>query len=80
MKFFQVSDGRSVKLCEIEAVERIDGMSCRLFTEYNQYEAKISYETIISILENYHDAEDEKSNPLLNEISQKVGNLGSFAG
>ena len=81
MKFFEISDGRCVNLDEIEAVEKIDDLNCRVMTEYNEYEAKMPYSTMISILEAYHESEKEVDNSkVLNEISTKIGSQGFFAG
>jgi len=83
MNFFQVADGRSIKLSEIEAVEKIDDFNCRILTETREYDARVPYATMLSILESFYDSQDEeerKEVQTLQQISHKVGELGNFAG
>lgn len=81
MKFFEISEGRCINLDEIEAVERINDLNCRIITEFHEYEAKYPYSTIVSILNSHSESKEDSDNTkILKDISEKIGNQGFFAG
>ncbi len=71
MEFIEVSEGTSVKICEIESVtkdENGDGSIVR--THYNIYSSTFPYDVLLQLLEM-----NEEKEPMVNELEQKKFNI-----
>ena len=51
MKFIETKDGFSVNVDQIEAIEKVDDFTSRIFTASNSYEAHFPYSALLRILE-----------------------------
>ncbi len=78
MEYIEISDGISVRICEIEAVKKNDEMTSSVITHQNTYASTFPYNVLLDLL---NMASEEKET---NEIEQEKLNImktqGFFAG
>jgi len=81
MQFIEIQEGLCVRCDDIQVIEKFDEFHCKVVTEVGVFDANFPYATIVSILEqDGQKPDDDRQVALLNELSQKVGNIGTFAG
>jgi len=81
MEFVEIQDGLCVRCDKIHVIEKFDEFHCKVVTQVGVFDANFPYQTLVSILENNVEKEEpDKNTELLKELSQKVGNIGTFAG
>ena len=51
MRFIETKEGFSIAIDHIEALERIDEFTTRVYSRFNTYEANFPYATLVAILE-----------------------------
>lgn len=83
MTFIEISEGLCVRCDEIQVIEKFDDFHCKVVTEAGVFDANFPYSTLVAILEQNGEQpppRDDGQISKLTEISQKLGNLGAFAG
>ena len=68
MKYIEISDGVSIKIDAIEAVERKDDFTSTVHTQSNSYDSTFPYLVLLELLE-------KQSVPEPTETGQKVLNI-----
>jgi hypothetical protein len=68
MKFIKVRDGFSVRASEIEAIGRIDDLTCEIYTCANVYQCNYPCETILYLME--RSDSESRTNQLLEAIAK----------
>lgn len=72
MRFIELSDGVSINVDEIEAIERTSQLKSTIQTHHNVYRVNIPYETLLQILRGEKSGKDAGLN-IMKEF-------GTFAG
>jgi len=83
MIFCEISEGLCVRCDEISVIEKVDDYHCKVVTEAGVFDANFPYSTLVSILEANGEVpplRDDGQVTALKELSQKIGNIGTFAG
>lgn len=77
MKFLEIKKGFCVNIEEIQAIESISDMKCKIILENNEFTADFPYKTLINMLsKNY----DDKQDKILKELQILNKNDQFFAG
>ena len=78
MRFLEIKDGFSINSEQIEAIEKVDDFTCKIYTHFNSYTANFPYVTILHILEEVVEPEDK--NKVMEKFNAVLENAGHFAG
>ena len=81
MEFIEIQEGLCVRCDDIKVIEKFDEFHCKVVTDVGVFDANFPYDTLVSILEqDGQKPDDDRQVAMLKELSQKVGNIGTFAG
>lgn len=73
MEYIELSDGVSIRICDIEAViANQDNLTCTVRTGWNTYQSTFPYNVLLSLIQ-------QKEEPKKQELNI-LKTLGSFAG
>jgi hypothetical protein len=74
MHFIELRDGLSVSIEEIEAIQRVDDGSSRVFTQNNTYDSTFPYMTLLELVEREQVPEEKE------QVTNILKEIGTFAG
>ena len=70
MKYIEIKEGLSIRLDEIEAIEKVNEYNSTVYTHHNLYASTFPYMTLISLLEAEGEEEDRKDSQVTDNINQ----------
>ena len=70
MKYLEIKEGLSIKVEEIEAIERVDEYNCTIYTNHNLYASTFPYMTLLSIVENANEEKEKEDMQMKQNIKQ----------
>jgi hypothetical protein len=76
MKYIEIKDGLSVKIDDIESIERNEDFTCYVRTHHNTYDSTFPYMVLLELLERRDYGLQEKEEKIMN-IQKEIG---TFAG
>jgi len=79
MEFIEVDEGFSIKVSEIEAIERIDDLNCAIYTHHNRYEMGFPYKTLLDLL-SLHTGESDSMRETMKSLKGFLEQSGHFVG
>ena len=77
--FLRISPDEYINTDEIQHIKVVDSMNCLLSTESGIYTSQMPVETLLAIIRNEAPANDNNKE-VLEQISNKIGELPVFAG
>lgn len=78
MKFIEISEGLSISIDDIKAVEKIEELRTRIHTNISSYETELPYQSLLDIIEQRKPQEMKPETE--NLLQGFLKNAGTFAG
>lgn len=80
MNYIEVKEGLSIRVDEIEAVERVDEYNCTIYTHHNLYASTFPYMTLLSLIEGQKEDKEKDKAQMMESINSLASHQQHWVG